>query len=356
MTEILTRTTPAPTWVDEVDGPLRCTEIVDITPDVRSFGFVLPVGQLRFLPGQYLTFSFEIDGVQVERCYTISSTPTRPDQLTITVKRVPGGEVSNWLHDQLAVGDIVRASGPYGQFSHAFHPSGRYLFLTAGSGITPAMSMLRAITDRSATTEPVSVVFVHCARTPDDIIFRAELEDLATRYDVELAVICEDDSAAEQWTGHRGRLTLPVLFSVAPDLLDRDVFSCGPAPYMAAVREMLELIGADPARRHEESFVLGDGPEVGDDQQSGISWRIEFAGTGRTIDCDAATTILQAATRAGIAVPSSCTEGVCGTCKTRMISGSVDLQHAGGIRQREIDQGKILLCCSRPQQDVVLDA
>jgi len=345
----------APSWTDDLDGYLTCTGIVDVTHDVKTFELELPgPAPLRFLPGQYLTFRLLVDGERVERCYTISSAPTRPDRMTITVKRVPGGTVSNWLHDHLRVGDAIGASGPLGRFSTALHRSDKYLFLTAGSGITPALSMLRTLCD---TRDPASVVFVHCARTPDDIIYRHELEMLAAEHGVRLAIVCEDDSRAERWDGPRGRLSTETLLRVAPDLLAREVFTCGPGPYMEAVRTMLADLGADPARCHEESFVLGAARAIEEPARAtGTTYQVELARTGTVVECDAGTTILEAAAQAGVALPSSCGEGVCGTCKLTKLSGEVDMEHGGGIRPREIRENKILACCSTPLGDVVVDA
>lgn len=362
MTDMLTTSAPARTqtharyWVDELDGYLTCTEIVDVTHDVKSFSFELPgPALLHFLPGQYLTFRFLINGERAERCYTISSAPTRLESLTITVKRVPGGVVSNWLHDHFRVGDAIGASGPFGRFSSAIHPADKFLFLTAGSGITPAMSMLRTLCDSG---EGANAVFVHCARTPDDIVFRYELEALAAECGVTVVILCESDSGGERWRGPRGRLTMSALFEAAPDLLSREIFTCGPPPYMEAVRELLDLVGADAARYHEESFVLGSAASVLDTQApgTGTTHMVDFRRSGRVVDCDPNTTILEAAARAGIPLPSSCGEGMCGTCKLTLLSGQVDMQHAGGIRPREIKQDRILACCSKPLGDISIDA
>jgi len=358
--------------IEELDGYLTCVDIADVTHDVRSFTFEVP-GQrmLEFLPGQYLTLRLLVGGERVERCYTISSAPTRPERLTITVKRVAGGVVSNWLHDHLAVGDAVGASGPFGQFSSSHHPADRYLFLTAGSGITPAMSMLRTMRDRR---DPADVVFVHCARTPDDIVFRSELEEAAREAGVSLVVLCEADSAAERWHGPTGRLTLEALLRAAPDLRRREVFTCGPGPFMDAVRDHLDLVGVDPSRCHEESFVLGGGTRpvaeapVGVDEgtaaddgagvagAAGSTYAIDFRRSGRTVECDSGTTVLEAAARAGLTLPSSCGEGVCGTCKLTLLGGEVDMQHQGGIRPREVREDKFLACCSTPLGDLEVDA
>lgn len=357
----MTDTLPAPSaslsdpWVDDLDAELTCVAIRDETHDVRSFTFALPgAARLRFEPGQYLAVEVDIDGGTLQRCYTIASSPAVGAQPTITVKRKEGGPVSSWLHENLKVGGTVRARGPMGRFTLDEHPSAKYLFLSAGSGITPLMSMARHLRDSS---RPADVVFLHSARTPADIIFRHELEELATLGLARVTVHCTDPGPAGSWDGPTGRLSLRTLLTAAPDVLDREVFTCGPPGYRAAARDLLEMLGLDPTRCHEESFVLGaGGPQDDAADGTGTSYRVELLRTGRVIDCPASTPVLTAAARAGLRLPSSCTEGVCGTCKATLLAGRVEMRHGGGIRQREIDEGKVLLCCARPTEDLVVDA
>jgi len=355
MTVMLTKPVEAELHTGGLDEALTCTQVIEVTHDVKTF--VLAPDDLRplaFRPGQHLTLSLEIDGVPMQRCYTISSAPTRPGPLEITVKRVPGGPVSNWLHDRLVPGGRIWATGPHGEFSHTRHPAGKYLFLSAGSGITPLMSMLRTLMDSG----PADVVFVHSARTPDDIIFRDELEAIAARGDVTVTVICEDDSSTEVWQGTRGRLGLRTLIMV-PDLHAREVFTCGPPGYMTATRELLSQAAVEPTQCHEESFDLtaragstdDDAPDIASSQR----YAVEFRRSGFSVECGDQETLLHAAHRAGLKPPSMCTEGMCGTCRSSLLAGQVDMQHAGGIRQRDIDQGEILICCSKPLGDVVVD-
>jgi ferredoxin-NADP reductase len=347
-----------PLWNCEEDDRLACQAIIDETHDVKTFVFAPPVPRLfHFAPGQFLTFELTVGGGLVNRCFTISSSPTRPYTSSITVKRKMGGVVSNWLHDELRVGDLVRAAGPMGEFSTEAHPCEKRLFLSAGSGVTPLMSMVRYDHDLGADPD---TIFVHCARTPKDIIFRKELDLMAQRRSrLQVTHLVESVAGERGWSGHRGRISRGVLDLVAPDLCEREIFCCGPAPFMAAVRSLLHEAGFNMIRYHEESFVFEDRPPASQEPPPAVvantRHTITFGKSGRSLPCDEATTILAAARAAGLRLPSSCTKGLCGTCKTRKISGEVDMGHAGGIRQREIDQGFILLCCSRPRGDVVID-
>ena len=360
-----------PVWGEADDSTLVCRQVLDITHDVKTFLFESERPALfHFDPGQFITLRLQIGGRAVDRCYTISTPPTRPHLIGITVKRQPGGLVSNWLHDTMGPGLRVSADGPYGLFSVARHPAGKYLFLSAGSGITPLMSMTRTLHDLGSDTD---VLFVHSARTPSDIVFQRELDVMASvAPTLRVAHVCERDSPREPWVGLRGFLSDEMLRVLAPDLHEREVFCCGPAPYMAAVRRMLVTAGFDMTRYHEESFSFEeltveaapapadsagtDGSQPPSAGAQPVVFSVEFVRSGRTFLCGADENVLDAAYAAGLAPPSSCGQGMCGTCKTTMLSGSVDMQHQGGIRPREIAQDKLLICCSKPLSDLRIDA
>jgi ferredoxin-NADP reductase len=346
-----------PVWNCEENDILICRHVVQETHDVRTFFFSPPTPHIfRFEPGQFLTLQLKIGGHNLHRCYTISSPPTRPYTISITSKRVAGGPVSNWLHDHLRPGMSVQAAGPMGDFTSVQYPSEKYLFLSGGSGITPLMSMARTHADLAQDTD---TIFVHAARSPDDIIFRDELERLAASFPhFRLAIICESDAPMRSWAGYRGRLSLALLREIAPDFAQREILTCGPSPFMASVRAILQEAGNDPTRYHQESFNFVE--LVDSLPEEAITaplegFEITFAKSARTIICGPETTILQAAKDAGLRLPSACARGMCGTCKSKMISGQVDMKHEGGIRQREIDQGMVLICCSKPLKDTVID-
>lgn len=350
-----------PDWDSQADDLLVCRQVRDETPDVRTFVFSARRPCLfRFLPGQFLTLEAPIGGQIVNRCYTISASAARPYRISITVKRQPGGVVSNWLHDNLKPGGEIRALGPLGDFTPPPASAAKWLLLSGGSGVTPLVSMARTSLDLA---EGRDIVFIHAARSPADIIFRHELEVMA-RQTPQLRVrhVCETAAGENHWTGFVGRLSLPMLQLIAADVLEREIFCCGPAPYMAGVRVMLGEAGFDMSRYHQESFdfaelSLSEAAAVPTTVPGAMAsgFRVAFAQSGRVIECGRDTTVLSAARAAGLPLPFSCTRGMCGTCKSTLISGTVDMQHSGGIRQREIDQGRVLLCCSKPTSDLVVD-
>ncbi len=348
-------------WTSDVEEALVCCQVRDETHDVKSFFFRSPQGRaFAFEPGQFVTLELEIGGAAVNRCYTISSAPTRPHTISITVKRVPGGAVSNWLHDNLRAGMTVRVLGPAGEFTCARHPAQRYLFLSAGSGITPLMSMSRA---HHELGEDRDIVFVHSARTPDDIIFARELDLIAANQaHFRTSFVCEGIGTRTNWPGITGRLSLPLIRLIAPDFMEREIFTCGPAPYMRAVRDLLDEAGFDRRRYHEESFSFDAATESSEQaaltesrEPAAARFAVTFAKSRREIECGVDQPVLDAARQAGLRLPASCTQGMCGTCKAKLVSGQVEMKHNGGIRQREIDQGMVLLCCSRPLGDLVID-
>jgi glycine betaine catabolism B len=358
-------------WGDQEEAELICRSVFDITHDVKTFLFEAEGDKVfRFEPGQFITLQLEIDGRPISRCYTISSPPTRPHLIAITVKRVIGGPVSNWLHDNLTPGTRITVLAPLGQFTLPGPPAPKYLFLSAGSGITPVMSMTRTLFDLGSDAD---IVFIHNARSPADIIFRRELEAIAAVMpNIRVIHICEIDYPSERWTGLHGRITTAALQAIAPDLTERITYTCGPPAYMAAVRRVLDEVGYDMANYYEESFNfdslpadeqiaadphhLADGTNDAQPPSADVrTFSVEFVRSGRTITCSAEQYVLDAALAAGMHHPLSCSQGMCGTCKTTMLEGTVDMQHNGGIRPKEIAANKFLPCCSKPLSNLRID-
>ncbi|MCX4026743.1 hybrid-cluster NAD(P)-dependent oxidoreductase [Endozoicomonas sp. SM1973] len=361
MTQTFANPATSDVWQPGSTLNVRCVAVIPETHDVMSFWFQADKPMLfHFKPGQFVTLNLTINGKPVQRCYTIVTAPSRPYCFAIAVKRVPNGYVSNWLHDNLSVGDTLDIQGPAGIFTSIDYSAEKVLLLSGGVGITPVMSMARWWADTMAN---VDMVFIHSARTPDDILFIEELTRLdAVMSNFKLVVICEKIEPGQSWFGYRGFLHSNILDATTPDLLEREVFCCGPGPYMAAVQQMLQEVGFDMSRYHEESFITTpeENPEdaanyveVTYDESELIT--VEFAATGKTAEILPGETIHQAAGKVGLHMPRACGMGLCGTCKVLKKSGEVSMNHSGGITDEDIAEGYILSCCSVPTGDVVVD-
>ncbi|MGX8010675.1 2Fe-2S iron-sulfur cluster-binding protein [Mesorhizobium sp. ORM8.1] len=349
-------------WNDRLQM-LEVIGITDEAPDVKTFTFRSDNQTwFRYQPGQFITLELPAADGPVMRTYTLSSSPSRPFSIAVTVKAQGGSIGTRWMFDNLKPGTLVKAYGPAGDFSHHSHPAAKYLFISAGSGITPMMSMLRWLNDCAPWTD---VGFVNCARRPEEIIFRKELELLGTRMPgLSLGFMIEERSSREGWFGHMGRIDAIRLPLLAPDFREREVFCCGPDPFMRAVRQMLEMSGFDMSRYHQESFAAPAVEEIpppfaspdGEGAPVEAVTPVRFALSGVDAECVAGQTVLQTARASGVRIPAACEFGLCGTCKVKKVSGDVEMSHNGGILDHEIDDGFILACCSKPLSALEIEA
>lgn len=307
----------------EGDGlDLVCEGIADETPDMKTFRFKIQGGfRARYKPGQFITLNLLIDGVPVKRSYTISSSPTRPYQIAITVKRKREGRVSNWLHDRLQPGMHVKASGPNGRFhlgNLGEETTQKLFILSAGSGITPMISMLRAIVDLDLQYD---INFHHSCRTQSDMAFRAELGSLKIQLGERLTVTWNLTDASE--TGDRredliyGRLDERMLMSVCPDIGDRLTLCCGPEGFRTTARSLHAKL-APESRFSEESFGQANDQAVEDVE---APFAIHFVRSGKTATGTGSQTLLDLARLNHIPLESDCEAGICGKCRCRIIEG-----------------------------------
>lgn len=348
-------------WNDRLQV-LEVIGIADEAPDVKTFTFRSDNQTwFRYKPGQFITLELPVGDEPLLRTYTLSSSPSRPFSIAVTVKAQAGSVATRWMLDHLRCGDHIRAYGPAGDFSHHDHPAAKYLFISAGSGVTPMMSMLRWLNDCAPWTD---VAFVNCARRPEEIIFRKELELLGSRMPgLSLGFLIEERSSRESWFGHMGRIDAVRLPLLSPDFREREIFCCGPEPFMRAVREMLETAGFDMAHYHQESFaapvaepVPAPFTEDGDAAAEESVLPVRFAVSDIDGECVAGQTLLQTARASGVRIPAACEFGLCGTCKVKKISGTVEMSHNGGILDHEIEEGFILACCSKPLSALEIEA
>lgn len=335
------------------DEPLECVMVIPEAPDVASFCFRAPSGAwFDYAPGQFLTLELPLPGGPVHRTFTISSSPSRPVSITITVKAQPGSLASRWMIDSLKPGDRIHAAGPAGVFHLEAHPAQKYLFISAGSGVTPMMAMTTWLWDSGIQPD---VTFIQVARRPSDIIFRQRLEQMASRTPgLKLHFVVKEEDIYRVWTGYRGRFNQLMLGLMAPDYLDREVFCCGPDGFMQSVRDMLNALGFDMDHYHQESFgapvsTPAEAPLIDDvvPREDALA-EVVFTASGVSATCTETDTLLAVAKGAGLNIPSGCTFGVCGTCKVKRTAGEVHIVHNGGISEEDIAEGYVLACCSRP--------
>lgn len=344
-------TATTPVWTDA--EPLECVAVLPEAPDVKTFSFRPPSGgTFVYKAGQFITLDLPVPGGNVQRTYTISSSPVTNAYLTVTVKAQPGSVGTRWMLDHLTPGMQIRAYGPAGLFHLPPQPDGKYLFISAGSGVTPMMSMAATLFERG---ESPDICFVQCAKRPLDLIFRRKLEFMAGRASgLKLHFVVEDSDPYEVWTGYRGQLNQLMLGLMCNDYLERDVYCCGPEGFMTAVREILNSLGFDMDRYHQESFAAPAETQAEmtefDDvvPEDDAKAEIVFAKSGKSVVCRETDTVLQMARAQHLPIPSGCTFGLCGTCKVRKLSGEVVMVHNGGITEEEIEDGYILACCSNP--------
>ena len=338
---------------------LEVTGVIDEAPDVKTFTFRSDAQTwFRYKPGQFVTLELPVGDEPLLRTYTLSSSPSRPFSVAVTVKAQPGSIGTRWMFNNLVPGSRIKVYGPAGDFTLHNHPAAKYLFISAGSGVTPMMSMLRWLNDCAPWTD---VAFVNCARRAEDIIFRRELELLGRNMPgLALGFIVEARGGGEGWSGHVGRIDAARLPLLAPDFREREVFCCGPEPFMRAVREMLTNAGFDMEHYHQESFSAPIVEEVVvpliEGEAAADSLPLRFAVSDVDAQCLPGQTVLQAARASGVRISAACEFGLCGTCKVRKVSGTVEMNHNGGILDDEIEEGFILACCSRPVTAVEIEA
>lgn len=319
-------------YLDVID-PLRSGaalrgRIQEILPETRDAATVLIRPGRAWAghrPGQYVRIGIDVDGVRLWRAYSLTSGPRRDGLIAITVKAIPDGVVSNHLVHDARPGTIVQLDQATGDFVLPEPTPQRLLFVTAGSGITPVMGILR-----NQVAALADVVVVHSAPTPADVIFAAELRELAT--DGQLRLV-------ERHTDLDGLLDPRELDSLVPDWAQRETWACGPAGLLDGLEERFEAVGA-AQRLHTERFR----PVV---INTGDGGSVSFTKTERTVAADGATPILDAGEEAGVLMPSGCRMGICFGCVAPLTSGAVrDLRNGNLTTAVPGDGVKIQTCIS----------
>jgi ferredoxin-NADP reductase len=330
---------------------------VQITPqtsDAKTLRFRVAAERgLDALPGQFLTFTFLFDGKRETRCYSICSSAARSGYVEITPKRVNNGCVSVFLNDRAAIGMTLEATGPFGQFYLNSEQEKKIVLIAGGSGITPMIAMLRYMDDLCLDIDATLLYFV---RTADDIIFRRELDDLGSRLKTFRYHVMLSNPAAD-WTGARGHISRGFIEKTVPVTDERVFFLCGPPPLMEIAKTLLVGMGIATERIRQETFGgAGARPKPPMPAAAAGGASIEFARSGKRVTAPEGESLLAAAAAAGVEIPSACRQGQCGTCKTRVLDGQVEMTCENGLDAESKARGYVLTCVGHAAGNVRLDA
>ena len=353
---------------------LKVVGIVDETADARSISFEVPAEapeKFVYKPGQFLTVAVPSDQTGIAaRCYSLSSSPHDGGPLTVTVKRTVDGYASNWICDNLSVGDTMRALPPSGIFTPASLDADLLLF-AGGSGVTPIMSITRTALDEGKG----KIVVFYANRDETSVIFAEEFTRLAAENPDRLQVIHWLESV-------QGLPSSEQIKAFVEPYVDYHAFVCGPAPYMKMVTTVLRELDFPRDRRHQEKFVSLGGNPFGDieelqqaqreiaDSDDGpdaedvavdvpgpagpVKVEVELDGEDHTFDdWDPKVKLLDFLESKGVKAPYSCREGECSACAIRLLEGEVRMLHNDVLDDEDLADGIRLGCQSLPMTDTV---
>ncbi len=316
---------------------VRVVEVLRHTEHAMSVVLEDPAGRpIEFLPGQFFTVLASVDGKTVRRAYSASSCHLDNSRMRLTIKRVDGGQVSNFLNDSAQPGQILRVLGPSGEFicPPLVDVQRHVVLVGGGSGITPLMSITQGIL-RGEPQSTVSLLF--CNRSEADVIFRDELEELAR--------------------AHEGRFRLRHVYGMLEPqalqaFLDDDgrpaagYYVCGPEGLMTLARQTLLERGVAPEDIREERFSSPHLRQGSNIVRSAQPLVIHHAGRSHAVLANPGESILDAGLRAGVPMKFSCAMGGCGACKVKISSGAADMEEPNCLGNTERESGYVLACVS----------
>ncbi|MBJ8339163.1 fatty acid desaturase [Antrihabitans sp. YC3-6] len=337
--------------------PIRVASADRLTDDSVLISFDVPDDlrdEFSFEAGQHITVRTDLGGEGVRRNYSICSSATS-DTLSIAVKHIPGGAFSTFAMEQLRAGDTLELMTPTGSFGTPLHPlaTKNYVAIAAGSGITPALSILA--TTLAVETES-RFTLIYGNRDADSTMFRDELDDLEAQYADRLRIIHVRSRDPRHPAHLRGRVDRPRL----EQLLDveltvasvDDWFMCGPFEMVTDLRELLIERGAEPDRVHVELFHGYQTRKVADDF-SAATVAVTLRGRQHEFALAAGDTVLESALKARLDAPYACLGGACGTCKAKVLLGSVAMEQNFALSPAVVDDGYVLTCQSHPTTPTV---
>jgi len=336
---------------------LTCQQIITQTHDVKTFVLTWSgTSQIKQLAGQHINLLINMFGKEQPCCYTIASNPTTKNQISLTIKRVPKGKVSNFFHDHFKVGDTLKARAPSGNFHLPDVIPKKVLLLSAGSGITPMLSMLRFMVAEKTNNQ---IIFLHSARSEEDLIAREEIASLATAHGNCQVIYTLTRQVRPQWQDYQGHLSERMLTNIT-QLTQHEVFVCGPEGFRKAAQQYLRQLGLSKEQYHYESFGAKQTIAPSPTDNSVVAkaayskLNIHFDKWQKHYQGDNQKTLLEHGEDAGLILPYSCRAGMCGSCKAQLISGEVMQTATDGLTDQEKQTGYILCCSATATSDVVI--
>jgi ferredoxin-NADP reductase len=331
---------------------LRVNRIVSETPDTCSVVFDIPPElsqSFAYKAGQNITFRVPLGGELVHRSYSMSSSPAVGDEFTVTVKRVEGGAVSNWVNDSLASGDYVDVTTPAGLFTLRDTESASAAPIVAfagGSGITPIFAIAK--TALATTQRPVRIFYGN--RDKQSVIFDAELQRLAAEHPDRLSVRHHLDADS-------GYVTPEALAETVAQAADAEIFICGPEPFMDVVEQSLFASGVTNGQIHIERFnplPAASTEEVTVSAEGPSHVTFTLMGKTQTAEHRPGQVLIQTARSVGLSPPFACEAGNCATCMAKLVEGAVLMHVNDALTEQEVAEGWILTCQSSPTTPVVV--
>ncbi len=319
---------------------LRIRRVVRETADASSFVLDVPEAlrpAFTYEAGQFCTFRVWVHGEPHVRCYSMSSSPDLDDELRVTVKRVAGGVVSNWMNDHLAAGDLVEVTRPAGFFCLG-KGDGDLVAFAAGSGITPVLSLLKT----AVTTTSRQVHLLYANRDSDAVILRSEIDALSAQH-------AERFTVSHHFDLENGLVGPDAIRPLADVTGSTDFYICGPGPFMDIVEQTLLTSRVDATRVHIERFTPIAGLAAATEGASLASRvTIELDGRSGTTHHRPGTTILQTARQMGMSPPFSCESGSCASCMAKLVEGTASMRVNNALTGDEVAEGWVLTCQALP--------
>ncbi|MCB1279990.1 MAG: phenylacetate-CoA oxygenase/reductase subunit PaaK [Salinibacterium sp.] len=358
---------PAPQRKRARFHPLTVREVRRLTEDSIEVTFDVPeefADNYDYEPGQYLALRMNLNGRELRRSYSICAVPV-PGELRVAIKRDLGGEFSTWANESLTAGTVIDVMSPQGTFTTEVAPdtNRHYAAIAAGSGVTPIMSLARTILRASPNTQ---FSLIYSNRTANDVMFLEELADLKDRYPARFQVVHVLSRESQEVELLSGRLDGPRLARILEALMPPNQvdqwFLCGPQQLLVELRETLTGLGVPASRVHAELFHADPVPRVPVQALTGTAEgaaRVTIRLDGRSSSLELrpdGVPVLEAALDVRADLPFACKGGVCGTCRARLVSGTVAMDANYALEPDEIERGYVLTCQSHPTSaEVELD-